>query len=483
MTTNEFIAQVERQFGFEPTAEQHAALERFATFLSNRSDHSLMILRGSAGTGKTTLAGALIGVLRRLGLKTVLLAPTGRAAKVFSQNSGQPASTIHRKIYRRKSLEGGFSLGFNAHSDTLFLVDEASMVSTTTVGMGMFSSSSLLDDLVSFVYSGRGCRMMLIGDPAQLPPVGESEAPALVGEVMRAFGMEIYEADMSEVMRQSQSSGILWNATRIRNHECAEMSMLGDALLPKICFKGFADIRHVRGDELIETLASSYSAVGTDETIVITRSNKRANAYNMGIRSTILGREEELTTGDLLMVVKNKYLKESRSPGVQEQGENELDFIANGDHAVVGRVRNIHEMHGFRFADVLLRFPDYDDAELQSMVLLDTLQADAPALNSEQSRLLYERVLLDYADVRPKSKRMKKVMEDTYYNALQIKFGYAVTCHKAQGGQWAHVYIDQGYLPADMLTSDYVHWLYTAFTRATECLFLVNWPKNQVEQE
>lgn len=483
MTTHEFIAQVERQFGFEPTAEQHAALERFATFLSNRSDHSLMILRGSAGTGKTTLAGALIGVLRRLGLKTVLLAPTGRAAKVFSQNSGQPASTIHRKIYRRKSLEGGFSLGFNAHSDTLFLVDEASMVSTTTVGMGMFSSSSLLDDLVSFVYSGRGCRMMLIGDPAQLPPVGESEAPALVGEVMRAFGMEIYEADMSEVMRQSQSSGILWNATRIRNHECAEMSMLGDALLPKICFKGFADIRLVHGDELIETLASSYSAVGTDETIVITRSNKRANAYNMGIRSTILGREEELTTGDLLMVVKNKYLKESRSSGVQEQGENELDFIANGDHAVVGRVRNIHEMHGFRFADVLLRFPDYDDAELQSMVLLDTLQADAPALNSEQSRLLYERVLLDYADVRPKSKRMKKVMEDTYYNALQIKFGYAVTCHKAQGGQWAHVYIDQGYLPADMLTSDYVHWLYTAFTRATERLFLVNWPKNQVEQE
>lgn len=483
MTTHEFIAQVERQFGFEPTAEQHAALERFATFLSNRSDHSLMILRGSAGTGKTTLAGALIGVLRRLGLKTVLLAPTGRAAKVFSQNSGQPASTIHRKIYRRKSLEGGFSLGFNAHSDTLFLVDEASMVSTTTVGMGMFSSSSLLDDLVSFVYSGRGCRMMLIGDPAQLPPVGESEAPALVGEVMRAFGMEIYEADMSEVMRQSQSSGILWNATRIRNHECAEMSMLGDALLPKICFKGFADIRLVRGDELIETLASSYSAVGTDETIVITRSNKRANAYNMGIRSTILGREEELTTGDLLMVVKNKYLKESRSSGVQEQGENELDFIANGDHAVVGRVRNIHEMHGFRFADVLLRFPDYDDAELQSMVLLDTLQADAPALNSEQSRMLYERVLLDYADVCPKSKRMKKVMEDTYYNALQIKFGYAVTCHKAQGGQWAHVYIDQGYLPADMLTSDYVHWLYTAFTRATERLFLVNWPKNQVEQE
>ena len=490
MTSDEFVRLVEQQFGYEPTAEQHGALERFAAFMADRSDRSLMILRGSAGTGKTTLAGALIGVLGRLGVKTVLLAPTGRAAKVFSLNSGQSASTIHRKIYRRKSVEGGFSIGFNAHSNTLFLVDEASMISGEGGGLGMFGTNSLLDDLMTFVYEGRHCRLLLIGDPAQLPPVGENEAPALDGEVMRGYGMTVYEADMSEVMRQSQDSGILWNATRIRNFDGFET---GVSLLPTIQFKGFVDIKIVRGDELIESLASSYSAVGMDETIVVTRSNKRANAYNAGIRNTILGREEELTTGDLLMVVRNKYLKsgvkESGSKGVMESGSNgvkeeaELDFIANGDHAVVCRVRNIHEMHGFRFADVLLRFPDYDDAELQSMVLLDTLQSEAPALTAEQSRQLYDRVLEDYADVRPKSKRLKQVMEDVYYSALQVKYGYAVTCHKAQGGQWAHVYVDQGYVTEEMLTPDYIHWLYTAFTRATNSLFLVNWPKNQVEAE
>jgi len=495
MTAADFVQLVEQQFGYEPTAEQHGALECFAAFMADRSDRSLMILRGSAGTGKTTLAGALIGVLGQLGVKTVLLAPTGRAAKVFSLNSGQKASTIHRIIYRRKSVEGVFSLAFNAHSNTLFLVDEASMISGLGGGLGVFGTNSLLDDLMSFVYEGRHCRLLLIGDPAQLPPVGENEAPALDGDVMSGYGMTVYEADMSEVMRQSQDSGILWNATRIRNFDGFEtgVSETGVSLLPTIQFKGFADIKIVRGDELIESLASSYSAVGMDETIVVTRSNKRANAYNAGIRNTILGREEELTTGDLLMVVRNKYLKsgvkESGSKGVMESGSNgvkeeeaELDFIANGDHAVVCRVRNIHEMHGFRFAEVLLRFPDYDDAEWQSMVLLDALQSEAPALTAEQNRQLYDRVLEDYADVRPKSKRLKMLQEDVYYSALQVKYGYAVTCHKAQGGQWAHVYVDQGYMTEEMLTPDYIHWLYTAFTRATEQLFLVNWPKNQVEE-
>ena len=478
MTSADFVQLVEQQFGYEPTAEQHGALECFAAFMADRSDRSLMILRGSAGTGKTTLAGALIGVLGRLGVKTVLLAPTGRAAKVFSLNSGQKVSTIHRKIYRRKSVEGGFSLAFNAHSNTLFLVDEASMISGVGGGLGVFGTNSLLDDLMSFVYEGRHCRLLLIGDPAQLPPVGENEAPALDGDVMSGYGMTVYEADMSEVMRQSQDSGILWNATKIRHFD-------GFDTLPQVQFNGFADIRIVRGDELIESLASSYSAVGMDETIVATRSNKRANAYNAGIRNTILGREEELTTGDLLMVVRNKYLKEVRSKELGSNGvkeETELDFIANGDHAVVCRVRNIHEMHGFRFAEVLLRFPDYDDAEWQSMVLLDALQSEAPALTAEQNRQLYDRVLEDYADVRPKSKRLKMLQEDVYYSALQVKYGYAVTCHKAQGGQWAHVYVDQGYMTEEMLTPDYIHWLYTAFTRATEQLFLVNWPKNQVEE-
>ena len=476
MTITEFIQQIQRQFGMVPTAEQQQAMEQFAQFMSARTPLSLMILRGSAGTGKTSLAGAIVQTLHRLGQKTVLLAPTGRAAKVFSLNSGLPASTIHRKIYRQKSLEGGFALGFNVHQDTLFLVDEASMISTADGGTGVFGGSSLLDDLVSFVYGGRNCRLVLIGDPAQLPPVGESEAPALDRHVMEGFGMKVYETTLHEVMRQSQQSGILWNATRIRRNVLS---------LPQIRFRGFADVQRVSGDELIESLASSYSAVGIDETIVVTRSNKRANVYNLGIRNTILDREEELTTGDLLMVVKNKYLTPTAAPTppiASIAPTAPLSFIANGDRAVVQRVRNIHEQHGFRFATVTVRFPDYDDEELQSLAILDTLTSEAPALTADQSALLYNKVLEDYADIRRKDERLKKVKEDPYYNALQVKFGYAMTCHKAQGGQWAHVYIDQGYIVTDQLTSDYIHWLYTAFTRATDRLFLVNWPKNQTEE-
>lgn len=460
MTTDELIYRIAGQVGHVPTADQEHALQVFARFMFDRTDASAMILRGSAGTGKTTVASAMVRKLMQLGVKTVLLAPTGRAAKVFSLNSGQAASTIHRKIYRQKSLESGFGLGFNAHRDTLFLVDEASMIANDGRIESVFGTGRLLDDLVSFVYGGQGCRLMLIGDRAQLPPVGEEASPALEGSVMRGYGLTVYEADLDEVVRQSQESGILWNATRIRN------------LTLSVRFTGFADVRRVPGDELIEQLASSYSRVGIDETMVITRSNKRAVVYNMGIRNTILGREEELTSGDRLMVVKNKYLSAGSAPDSQEQG---LTFIANGDMAVVQRVRNIHEMHGFRFADVWVQFPDYDNEELQLRMLLDTLQTEAPALTHEQSVQLYNKVLEDYADVRPKPERLKRVKEDPYYTAMQVKYGYAVTCHKAQGGQWAHVYIDQGYVSEDMLDRDYAHWLYTAFTRATEQVFLVNW--------
>ena len=361
------------------------------------------------------------------------------------------------------------------------------MISAIDGGTAAFGGSSLLDDLVRFVYEGRNCRLVLIGDRAQLPPVGEDYAAALDSGVMSGFGMKVYEADLNEVMRQSQQSGILWNATQIRNQGTASSDVI--ISLPLIRFNGFADICCVSGDELIESLSSSYSQVGLDETIVVTRSNKRTNVYNMGIRNMILGREEELTTGDQLMVVKNNYslpLSPSRrggtaAPEASPTGLAEA-FIANGDHAIVQRVRHIHEMHGFRFADVSLRFPDYDDEEVQSLVLLDTLTAEAPALTREQSSQLYNKVLEDYADVRTKAERLKKVKEDRYYNALQVKFGYAVTCHKAQGGQWVHVYVDQGYMADDMLTADYIHWLYTAFTRATTKLFLVNWPQNQIEE-
>ena len=460
-------------FGLVPTTEQEHALDVFATFMLDRQEQTVMILRGCAGTGKTTLAGAIVKALARLQQKMILLAPTGRAAKVFSLNAGHAAYTIHRRIYRQKSAGdlSSFSLNDNLNRDTLFIVDEASMIANEGFQESAFGSGRLLDDLMQFVYNGMNCRMMLIGDKAQLPPVGEEESPALMTSVLRSYGMKVYECDLNQVLRQSEDSGILWNATRIRG---------GEMMLPQIRLKGFRDVQVVTGDELIESLATSYSQVGMDETIVVTRSNKRANIYNQGIRNTVLDREDELCRGDQLMIVKNNYYWiESLGEKNQESG---IGFIANGDIAVVQRVRHVHEQYGFRFAEVTLLFPDYDDYELTATVILDSLMTEAPALTREQQQHLYEAVLEDYAWVVNKTDRIKKLKTDPYYNALQIKFAYAVTCHKAQGGQWAHVYLDQGYMTDDMLTPDYIHWLYTAFTRATEKLFLVNWPRTQLEE-
>ena len=473
MIQDELVYQILQDFGFEPTQDQRNALHIFARFMTDRSENAAMILRGSAGTGKTSLAGAIVRAVNRLRIKGSLLAPTGRAAKVFSLNAGLAASTIHRKIYREKAFNGAdgqFQLNNNMFRDMLFMVDEASMISLSQSNT-TFGSGRLLDDLVQYVYSsGANCRLLLIGDKAQLPPVGEQESPALRADVLKAYGLQVYECDLNEVLRQSQHSGILWNATAIR-----EMITYNTATqLPRIHLKGFADISIVQGNELIESLASSYSAVGMDETMVITRSNKRANIFNQGIRNTILGREEELTTGDLVMVVKNKYLEKDRS--------TDISFIANGDHAVVRRVRNIRELYGFRFADVALEFPDYNNTELDTVVVLDTLTTEAPALTHEQNDKLFQSVIEDYADVPRKADRMKQLREDEYFNAMQIKFGYAVTCHKAQGGQWAHIYLDQGYMTDEMLTPDYIHWLYTAFTRATEHLYLVNWSQKQTAE-
>ena len=467
MITDELRYRIQEAFRYVPTAEQEQAIDVFSAFLTDRRDEAVMVLRGSAGTGKTTLAAAFVKSLQSLGQSLVLLAPTGRAAKVFSMYAACPASTIHRRIYRQKSLEGGFSLGYNAAHDTLFIVDEASMIAN--------GDTPLLDDLIQFVYNGRNCRLMLLGDHAQLPPVGEQHSPALMTSVLRGYGLEVYECTLNEVLRQSQESGILWNATQVR---CKMADVRCE--LPKIRFEDFEDIRMVPGDELIETLASSYSHAGLDETLVVTRSNKRANIYNQGIRNMILGREEELTSGDRLMIVKNNYYWVKDTPPAGEDSA-QLSFIANGDMAVVRRVRNVHELYGFRFAEVTMNFPDYDDYELTAIVLLDTLTSEAPALTREQQERLFNAVMDDYADIPQKAERLKKVKEDRYYNALQVKFAYAATCHKAQGGQWAHIYVDQGYMTDDMLTNDYIHWLYTAFTRATEQLFLVNWPKTQTE--
>ena len=492
--------QILRNFPFDPTDDQMYALDVFERFMTDSDERCVMILRGSAGTGKTSLASVIVRTLLNLQYKISLLAPTGRAAKVFSLNSGQPAATIHRSIYRERTfagLDGKFNLNANLYRNRLFMIDEASMISLTSVN-STFGSGCLLDDLIQFVYNERNCRMLLIGDKAQLPPVGETESPALRTDVLAAYGLKVYECDLNEVLRQSQDSGILYNATIIRQMITHDQA----TALPKIRFKGFADISIVPGDELIESLSTSYAEVGIDETMVITRSNKRANIFNQGIRNMVLGREEELTTGDMLMVVKNKYKAphnppergEAQAAGEGMQGKAtsnkgltsfrgiEGGFIANGDRAIVRSVRNVRELYGFRFADVTLSFPDYDNTEEDMIVILDTLTTEAPALTHEQNEQLFQQVLADYADVPLKSDRMKKIREDDYYNALQVKFGYAITCHKAQGGQWAHIYLDQGYMTDEMLTPDYIHWLYTAFTRATEHLYLVNWPKTQVEE-
>lgn len=473
MISQELKYQILHAFAFEPTPEQDAAIRTFCDFLIDRDPMAVMVMRGSAGTGKTALASAIVRALTTLKQQLLLLAPTGRAAKVFSLNSGHDAYTIHRRIYRQETFTGemtGFQLNFNQYHDMLVMVDEASMIANDSYGEAAFGSGRLLDDLVKYVYSGQNCRMMLIGDRAQLPPVGEEESPALLADVLRGYGLKVYECDLNQVLRQSEQSGILYNATVVRQMISRdEMTQL-----PQIRFQGFPDIRMVPGDELIESLNSSYSRVGMDETIVITRSNKRANIYNHGIRNTVLGREEQLSTGDSLMVVRNNYYW-------SEQEKAPFPFIANGDRMRVLRVRHQRELYGFHFADAILSFPDYDDYELSCTVMLDTLTTEAPSLTREQNDQLFAAVQEDYADVAQKAERMKKIRVDSYYNALQIKFAYAVTCHKAQGGQWEHVYVDQGYMTDDMLTNDYIHWLYTAFTRATDTLFLVNWPKTQTE--
>lgn len=489
MNIEELKYQILQQFGFPPTPEQAQALDVFVQFMTDSNPHAVMILRGSAGTGKTSLSGAIVRTLRAVRQKVMLLAPTGRAAKVFSLNSGMPAYTIHRRIYREKAfagVDGQFNLNDNLYTDTLFMVDEASMIANLGLGGTTFGSGCLLDDLIHFVYQGRNDRLLLIGDKAQLPPVGEEESPALSAAMLQGYGLSVYECDLNEVVRQSQQSGILFNATRIR-----QMITHDDITqLPKIRFSGFSDIREVPGAELIEALGDSYHHVGLDDTIVVTRSNKRANIFNQGIRNMVLDREEELESGDMLMIVKNNYywmeeerkkIKESEERRVQS---NEIPaFLANGDRAKVMKLSRRIDLYGFHFATLLLKFPDYDNYELEATVLLDTLTSEAPALTHDQQEQLFHKIEEDYQDIPLKADRMKAIRQDPYFNALQVKFAYAVTCHKAQGGQWSHVYVDQGYMTDEMLTPDYIHWLYTAFTRATELLYLVNWPKTQVEGE
>ncbi|MDR0546038.1 MAG: AAA family ATPase [Dysgonamonadaceae bacterium] len=459
-----FLEQIKKHFPFTPTDEQNAALTSLSLFLFDRNNDSLFLLKGYAGTGKSSLIGALVKTLTDLKQKTVLLAPTGRAAKVFAAYSGQNAYTIHKKIYRKKSFSNeshGFELAYNPHKHTLFIIDEASMISNDGLESTSFGSGRLLNDLMQYVYNGEGCRMILLGDSAQLPPVGQTESPALEKSVLQSFGLEVSEITLTQVVRQAEKSGILMNATMLRR----AIEKENVRVFPKIKTHPYPDVQIIRGDMLIETLEACYARDGVEETIVISRANKRANIFNNGVRNRILWREEELSSGDLLMCVKNNYH--------WAESVETMDFIANGDLMEVKRIRKSQELYGFRFCDITAYFPDFN-IEIDLKILLDALNTEAPALPKALSDKLFYSVLEDYADIPTKKERMAKLKADPFFNAVQIKYAYAVTCHKAQGGQWKNVFLDLAYIPEEYLGLDFYRWLYTAFTRATERVYLVN---------
>ncbi|MBR3568795.1 MAG: AAA family ATPase [Salinivirgaceae bacterium] len=463
--------RIKDALGYMPTIDQQELISRISTFIGNyfSPDHrdDTLIIKGYAGTGKTSMVAALVKILPKIGLKAVLLAPTGRAAKVLAGYSGHQAFTIHKKIYRQKSATanglGSFALDNNKHQRTIFIVDEASMISNDQSENSIFGSGRLLDDLFEYVYRGEMCKLILVGDTAQLPPVGLAISPALDVKVIGEMGFSASEFEMKQVVRQTRESGILHNATLLRQSLAENLQGY-----PHLTTTGFADVRRITGGELIEEIENCYDEFGIGSTMVLCRSNKRANKYNEGIRRTILYRDEEISKGDLLMVVKNNYF------WLGDEEKETTPFIANGDIAEITRIGKYRELYGFRFADVDLRLADYPEIEIQTKIMLDTLTSESPSLTWDENQRLFESVMADYAEIGNKRDRIKKVKENPYFNALQVKFSYAITCHKAQGGQWQAVFIDQGWLTDDMLNTEFLRWLYTAFTRPTVRLYLVN---------
>jgi ATP-dependent exoDNAse (exonuclease V) alpha subunit len=457
--------QIRKAFPHQPTAQQQELFGMLNTFLLKDDGDECFILKGYAGTGKTTIVGALVKALRTYNYKSVLLAPTGRAAKVITSYAGRKAFTIHKRIYRKKTaltVDETFMLADNIAANTLFIVDEASMISDQLSGS---NKDTLLFDLIKYVYNQKNCKLLLVGDTAQLPPVGSDDSPALNVALMKAdYGLTVFSYELTDVLRQQKDSGILYNATRIR-----DIIRQGIEVIPQITTKGYKDVFRMTGERLEEGLEYAYNKYGNENTLVICRSNKNANLYNKQIRARLLWREEELTGGDQLMVVKNNYF------WLQEQEEGSTAFIANGDIAKIRKVRRIEDMYGFRFADVQLEFIDYaEDAVLDCKVLLDTLYTESPALPHEDQKRLYTEAMKDYDHIPNKRAKHQELKLNPYYNALQIKFAYAITCHKAQGGQWDAVFVDQGYLTDEMVNTDFLRWFYTACTRATKELFLVN---------
>lgn len=469
---NTYIAgQIYAKISFDATVSQKKVVENLSEYLSSPDYSSIFILNGYAGTGKTTLIAALVQVLRAMNITCVLLAPTGRAAKVLAQYSGTEAHTIHKRIYRQRTnadYESKYSLDINREKGCVFIVDETSMLSDSTPDGQIFGSGSLLEDLITYVRSGRQCRLILVGDDAQLPPVGADRSPALDAAAMRSYGEVVYSS-MTDVVRQDAASGILRNATALR-----QMLERGEVEVPHIDLN-YPDIESIGGGEFLECLEDAYARYGRDETIVITRSNKRANRFNEGIRRYILSAEEQIESGDRLMVVKNNYYYTERME------KSPMSFIANGDIALLKRIRRFEDFYGFHFADAVLSFGDYGDTEIECKILLDTLSSESPSLTREQSRQLFDEVEKDYMDTASRLKRFRQIRENPHYNALQVKFAYAVTCHKAQGGQWRAVFVDRCLFGDEPMTRDMLRWLYTAVTRATEKLYLVNFDERFFE--
>lgn len=473
MLAEHIRSQIYRNFVFKPTFGQKKIIESLSLFLSRPADGSIFILDGYAGTGKTSLIAAVVRALRTMKIRTILLAPTGRAAKVMSHYSDQKAYTIHKKIYRQKSLadiDSKFTLDFNKEKDAVFIVDEASMLADYSADGSQFGSGSVLDDLISYIRQGSRCRLIVVGDSAQLPPVGLDRSPALDPRHMSVYGEVIYEL-LDEVVRQDQQSGILFNATLVR-------CMLEAGIIDIPMFDtSFGDVDSLEGGEILEAIQDAYNKYGMEQTLIVTRSNKRANRFNEAIRRHVLYAEEEIGSGDLLMIVKNNYYYTER------EKECPVDFIANGDTALLSRIRRFEDLYGFRFAEARLTFPDYEDLELSCQILLDTLSSDTPSLSREQNSRLFYAVAEDYADLPTKAKRYKEVRENRFFNAMQVKFAYAVTAHKAQGGQWRCVFIDKMLFGEEEMTRDLMQWLYTAITRATERLYFINFDERFFERK
>lgn len=463
MLSDHIVKLFEKNLPFAPTNDQQILISKLASFIAGTESMSVMLVKGYAGTGKTSLIAALVKTLRSLDIRFVMMAPTGRAAKILSSYSGENAFTVHKKIYRQRSakdLFGKFELNYNGAAHTFFIVDEASMISNHSADSSTFGSGRLLDDLISFVYNNKNCKLILSGDTAQLPPVGIDISPALDGGQLSSYGLNVEEQMLTEVVRQSEHSGILKNATRLRH-----MLDASQAQWPELT-ENIPDVERVQGTDLLEKISDAHDRYGLDETIIVCRSNKRANQYNEGIRNRILYREERLCVGESLMVVKNNYFWSAAS--------EEIGFIANGDIARISRISRYQERYGYTFADVELELPDYKYFSITAKILVDTLSSESASLTSEQQKALYEAVLADYAHIPQKRKRGQAVREDPFYNALLVKYAYAVTCHKAQGGQWKAVFVDQGWFRSEAPDKEYYRWLYTAVTRATEVLYLVN---------